>query len=113
MNEHDIEEFIGPRSRSIVVLLLIVVSTNENIAQAANDERPTFVRTRDLQQRQDLVRKFLSSKREELNEDHHRPQVIESDSNHLLATIESALDRDSFVMTDKLVRFVDAEWRQI
>src|SRR3954452_22519994 len=111
MDQNYVKKLVGPCGRAIVMFLLITTATDEDIAQAANHERACFFRTRGFQQRQNLTRKLLSSKREELDEDSHRPQVIERHAKHLPAPIECALDGDSFVVTDKPICFVDAEWR--
>ena len=111
MNKHNVKKLVGPRGGAIVMFLLVTTATNENIAQATHHECACFFRACGMQQRQNLVRKFLSSKREEFDAHRNRPQVVERHSNHLLATVERALDGDSFVMTYKLICFVDSERR--
>ena len=111
MDQYDVEKFVGPCGGAVVVFLLISAATDEDIAQAAHDERACFFGAGRLQQRQDLVGKFLSSEREELDEHRNRAQVVERDANHFLAAVEGALDGDALVVTDELICIVDSKGR--
>src|SRR5262245_21400379 len=78
MNQYDVEEFIRDGRRAIVVLLLIWSFTDENVAQAANDERASLRRPRRLQQGHELTRKLLTPEWKQLDQHHRRPQFGES-----------------------------------
>src|ERR1044072_2074480 len=113
VDQHQVQKLICEHRRTVVVFLLVHRSTAENISQTTDDERTSFVRVCCFEQRTKLDCKLLPTEWKQLEHNDSRSQIVEACSNHFLAAIERALDRDSFVVTDELICFVDSEWWQV
>ena len=113
VHEHEVEPPVGRRRGALVVASLALAAGDEDVAQAAGDERPGAPRgARSLEQGQELGGELLAPKREQL--DHHRPRpdLIEGGEDPPGSQLEGARDLGSPVVGDQRPVGPHAERRQ-
>ena len=73
VHQHRVEVAVGEPARAVVVLLLIAPRIDQDVAQAARDQRRrTGLVSRGADQRQDLAGELLAPERKQLHQQHRR-----------------------------------------